>query len=343
MKRLLTASVVLLSLTNCAIINSVTGGAGAGTVGREIVRATPSAVNAGIEIKNKCSAIGAAEVPYEEETQIGGAVALALANKTGGVFVEMSPDLTKPGMPSAAEWGGKKPTPGTGPKTDLNAYVNALGKYLARSSSRPTIDWTFMVMESESPNAFSAPGGYVVLTTGLLKMLDNEAQLAFVIAHEIGHVVHRDAINQYRTTKEATCIGQGVAGAMLKGSGFDLKNAAPELIEKIVDAVIDLVMKGNEKKAELEADKTAFEIMANSGYDVKEIEKLFKKSRGTSPGDQSHYFQEILVFSTNLIHVFMRGKRNTNHAVVAVCRGSANIGMVIAKSRLTLSAIEAAV
>jgi hypothetical protein len=79
------------------------------------------------------------------------------------------------------------------------------------------------------------------------------------------------------------------------------------------------------------------------GTNVVAIEKLFKKSRGTSPGDQSHYFQEILVFSTNLIHVFMRGKRNTNHAVVAVCRGSANIGMVIAKSRLTLSAIEAAV
>ena len=277
MKRLFTASVVLLSLSNCSLLNSVTRGAGVATIGREAVKVGAEAAPAIAETQRKCAALGAAEVPYEEETQIGGAVALALANKTGGVFIERSPDLSKPGSPSAAEWGGKKPTPGTGSKTDLNAYVNALGKYLARSSSRPTIDWTFMVMESESPNAFSAPGGYVVLTTGLLKMIDNEAQLAFVLAHEIGHVVHRDAINQYRTTKEATCIALGITDAVFKGAQFDLKNATGPFIEKLTDAVVDLFLKGNEKKAELEADKTAFEIMANSGYDVKEIEKLFSK------------------------------------------------------------------
>lgn len=77
------------------------------------------------------------------------------------------------------------------------------------------------------------------------------------------------------------------------------------------------------------------------GTNVTAIEKLFKKSRGL-PADDHHYFQEIIVFSQNLLHVFMRGKKNTNHALVYVCRASANIGMVIAKSRMSLAAVEAA-
>lgn len=76
------------------------------------------------------------------------------------------------------------------------------------------------------------------------------------------------------------------------------------------------------------------------GTNVVAIEKLFKKGRGST--DNQHYFQEILVFSTNLLHVFLRGKKYPNHAVVFVCRGNANIGMVIAKSRMQLGALEAA-
>lgn len=77
------------------------------------------------------------------------------------------------------------------------------------------------------------------------------------------------------------------------------------------------------------------------GTNVTAIEKMFKKSRGL-PQDDNHYFQEIIVFSQNLLHVFMRGKKNTNHAVVYVCRASANIGMVIAKSRMSLATVESA-
>jgi hypothetical protein len=77
------------------------------------------------------------------------------------------------------------------------------------------------------------------------------------------------------------------------------------------------------------------------GSNVVAIEKMFKKSRGIAQDDK-HYFQEIIVFSQNLLHVFLRGKKNANHAVVYVCRASANIGMVIAKSRMALTAVEAA-
>jgi len=76
------------------------------------------------------------------------------------------------------------------------------------------------------------------------------------------------------------------------------------------------------------------------GANVTAIEGMFKKARGTSQ-DTRHYFKDILVFSENLLHVFLRGKKNVDHAVVFVCRGSANVGMVLTKSRATLAAIEA--
>ncbi|MEL6181204.1 MAG: hypothetical protein AAFS10_19765 [Myxococcota bacterium] len=77
------------------------------------------------------------------------------------------------------------------------------------------------------------------------------------------------------------------------------------------------------------------------GSNVITIEKLFKQSRGVRD-DGHHYFQEIVIFSDNLLHVFLRCKRFQDHVVVAVCRKSANIGMVLAKSRMMLPKVEAA-
>ncbi len=77
------------------------------------------------------------------------------------------------------------------------------------------------------------------------------------------------------------------------------------------------------------------------GNNVVTIENIFKKSRGL-PMDDYHYFQEMIVNSDNLIHIFMRGKSNQDHVVTYVCRKSANLGMVLTKARASLPAIEAA-
>lgn len=74
------------------------------------------------------------------------------------------------------------------------------------------------------------------------------------------------------------------------------------------------------------------------GTNVVAIEKMFKKSRGVDGDD--HYFQEIIVNSENLIHIFIRSKSNQSQVFVAVCRNSANLGMVLSKSRSSLPAIE---
>jgi len=75
------------------------------------------------------------------------------------------------------------------------------------------------------------------------------------------------------------------------------------------------------------------------GPNVTSIEKLFKKSRGVAD-DGMHYFREIVVLSQNLIHVFIRSKKQSDQAAVFVTRGNANVGMVISKSRMCMSAIE---
>lgn len=76
------------------------------------------------------------------------------------------------------------------------------------------------------------------------------------------------------------------------------------------------------------------------GPNVTLIEKHFTRARGL-PESTHHYFQDIVVFSDNLLHVFLRGKKYTEHAVTFVCRKNANIGMVLTKSRMMLATLEA--
>jgi len=78
------------------------------------------------------------------------------------------------------------------------------------------------------------------------------------------------------------------------------------------------------------------------GQSVTSIEKLFRKARGQGENGM-HYFREIIVFSENLLHVFLRSKKKSDQAVVFVCRATANIGMALTKARQSLSEIEASV
>jgi hypothetical protein len=76
------------------------------------------------------------------------------------------------------------------------------------------------------------------------------------------------------------------------------------------------------------------------GPNVIEIENLFKQARSVRGADGTDYFQEIVVFSENLLHMFLRRRKNVNHVLVFVCRKGANVGMVIAKSRIVLGSVD---
>lgn len=78
-----------------------------------------------------------------------------------------------------------------------------------------------------------------------------------------------------------------------------------------------------------------------NGPNVSMIERMFKKSRGLQENDH-HYFQEIIVNSDNLIHVFLRGKTQPDYVAVFVCRRTANLGMALTKARIAMPELEAA-
>jgi len=80
----------------------------------------------------------------------------------------------------------------------INEYVNQVGQRLVPASDRPNIPYTFQVVDTTQVNAFATMGGFVYVTTGLLKTIDQEAQMAGVLGHEIGHIAARHAVTQMR-------------------------------------------------------------------------------------------------------------------------------------------------
>ena len=74
---------------------------------------------------------------------------------------------------------------------DVQRYVNRVGRWLSLNSERPDLNWQFGVLDTGTINAFSTPGGYVLISRGLLERLHNEAELAGVLAHEVAHVVKK--------------------------------------------------------------------------------------------------------------------------------------------------------
>ena len=100
---------------------------------------------------------------------------------------------------------------------NIQGYVASVGGLLARTSEMPRLRFTFTVLNTDKVNAFALPGGYVYITRGLLALANSEAEMASVLAHEIGHVAARHAAQRYSRSVFAG-IGAAAVG-ILTGSG----------------------------------------------------------------------------------------------------------------------------
>ncbi len=145
---------------------------------------------------------------------------------------------------------------------EVTAYVNEIGQRLAAASRRSGIPYTFQVVQDNGINAFATFGGFVYVNTGLIRAAETEAQLAGVIAHEIGHIVGRHSINQMRDM----ALASGVAGA-LGVSQDDLVNLGVQLA----------LFLPNSRGAEYEADVLGFENMGQAGYDQRGFIAFMRK------------------------------------------------------------------
>jgi predicted Zn-dependent protease len=110
-----------------------------------------------------------------------------------------------------AEFGGAYDDP------ELQRYIDSLGQLLARASDRPNLQYTFTVLDTPTVNAFATPGGYIYITRGLLALANTEAEVAGVIAHEIGHVAARHAAERQGQAVLATI--PAIFAGILTGSG----------------------------------------------------------------------------------------------------------------------------
>ena len=152
----------------------------------------------------------------------------------------------------------------------LQQYVNLVGNALAANSKRATIPYQFAILDSPVQNAFAVPGGVIFVSRALVSILDNEAELAAVIAHEIGHVSAKHAL---KSTQRAQLL-QGVGSITAASVGG-------EKGKKIVSAVGDmqtvLFDKGLDKEMEFEADMAAMETSYRTGYDPSAMIRVLQK------------------------------------------------------------------
>ncbi len=141
----------------------------------------------------------------------------------------------------------------------LQRYVNSVGRWVALQSNRPDIPWHFGVIESEDINAFSAPGGFVFLTKGLYKRLNNEAELAGVLGHEIAHVTKKHHLNLLKQSQLIGMLAQTVSKEVSSGD---------QGVQNLIGNGAEMMARGLDKDAEYEADRIGIVYAARSGYDA---------------------------------------------------------------------------
>jgi predicted Zn-dependent protease len=144
----------------------------------------------------------------------------------------------------------------------LNSYVNSIGQRLVRASARPNIPYTFQVVDDRSVNAFATMGGFVYINTGLMQAAANEAELASVIAHEIGHIAGRHSIGQMRNV--------ALSRGLMSAAGLQ----ANTIVQLGVQLAVNLP---NSRESELEADRMGLTTLTRAGYAPAAMVSFMKK------------------------------------------------------------------
>jgi predicted Zn-dependent protease len=154
---------------------------------------------------------------------------------------------------------------------ELQRYVESIGMRMASSSERPQLPWQFRVIDDSAVNAFAVPGGFVYITRGILAYMDNEAELASVVGHEIGHVTARHSVQQMTRQQFANIgLGIGMIGLAVIGAG-----QLGEMLGSVVGSGMQLLFLKYSRDDETQADDLGFRYMSAAGYAPEEMPKVF--------------------------------------------------------------------
>jgi predicted Zn-dependent protease len=196
-------------------------------------------------------AIKAGAMDARNERAIGESVSLALTNQYG---VTNNPQLAK--------------------------YVVLVGQTIASRTARADQPWVFGVLDTDTVNAFSGPGGYVWITRGAIQQMQDESELAGVLAHEIGHVVRHHGLD---AAKQAGFADALVSAAGSTSAGAQFNGAS----DKIVDVI---VKQGFSQPQEFEADQSSVRLTAAAGYDPNGFLRFLKRIRDKQKAGSPNLF-----------------------------------------------------
>ncbi len=152
----------------------------------------------------------------------------------------------------------------------IDAYVRDIGLGLVRVSEVAGLPYTFTVLNDDKVNAFALPGGYIYITRGLLALAGNEAEMAGVLAHEIGHITARHTAQRYSQAM-ATNLSLQLLSAIGGSAGM------PAGLGSLVSFGAQAVLQGYSREQELEADMLGVRYMVRAGYDAKAMVTFFSK------------------------------------------------------------------
>lgn len=143
---------------------------------------------------------------------------------------------------------------------ELAAYVDEIGQRIAATADRPELDYTFTIIDSPDINAFALPGGFVYVNRGLLTYLQTEAQLAAVLAHEIGHITARHGVRR-DTAQKGAGIGTGILSVL------SVLTTGTNVVGDVASLYASAAVMGYGREMELEADRFGARYLYNAGYD----------------------------------------------------------------------------
>ncbi|MEK7449235.1 MAG: M48 family metalloprotease [Planctomycetota bacterium] len=208
---------------------------------------------------------GAALMPFsiDEEVEIGRTMAARLIEASGGL----------------------------GPDEKLNRYVNLVGRYIALHVSREDLDsslYQFAVVNTDEINAFAMPGGYILITRGALKNIQNESELAGVLAHEIAHVDKGHMLSAIKTA-----YGMQFLGQMAEIYNEKNNNKLNQMLSNSSEfGLTTLYQKGLSRESEEEADQEAVKLLAACGYQPDGLKNFLNRIK--DQGNQNASFLKTL-------------------------------------------------
>ena len=144
----------------------------------------------------------------------------------------------------------------------LTAYVNHVGQKVAKESRRPQIEYSFKIVNTDEVNAFSLPGGYVYVDRGLLEFVNNESELAGVLAHEVGHVVAYHSMND---VARRALVNQGLS--QLLKSGVVTEQQMTDMMHQFGGPMLLFVDRKFSREEESEADMLGLYNAIRSGFE----------------------------------------------------------------------------